>query len=186
MARDVRRGRYPCPFERVAARMEDSDASAPIIRTAHRVGYAFVAPLQRVHSSAMSRWVIAGSRRIPLTGGETIIGRDPASTIYLNAAGVSRCHARIVVDGKDVLLEDLGSKNGTIVGGNPLTGRGRCGTETKYASGLYQLFIGHRRGAFRPKYYQSRHFTRPAGNCVCPTAAGGQEWSEEEVSATQI
>lgn len=59
-------------------------------------------------------WIVAGSRRIPLGDGENVIGRDPAAIVQLDAAGISRRHARIVVDG-DARLEDLGSKNGTMV-----------------------------------------------------------------------
>ena len=96
--------------------LDDRDAKTPIIRTAHGVGYAFAGELQRAIAPlpAVSRWIVAGSRRIPLREGENAIGRDPASTVQLDAAGVSRRHARIVVAG-DARLEDLGSKNGTMV-----------------------------------------------------------------------
>ncbi len=51
------------------------------------------------------------------------IGRDPASTLPLQDLGVSWEHARITPQGAGVyLLEDLGSTNGTRVGGTPLTG----------------------------------------------------------------
>jgi hypothetical protein len=104
-------------------RVLDDHESKPLIRTAHRVGYAFDGQLERGASSpAVSRWVVAGSRRIPLEIGETLIGRDPASAICLDATGVSRRHARIVVGSAGAKLEDLGSKNGTSVGeDDPLT-----------------------------------------------------------------
>jgi pSer/pThr/pTyr-binding forkhead associated (FHA) protein len=61
-----------------------------------------------------------GGRHFVLNAGETRIGRDPASTVWLDSAGVSRHHARIVVAGLDAAIEDLGSKNGTSVGGKPV------------------------------------------------------------------
>jgi pSer/pThr/pTyr-binding forkhead associated (FHA) protein len=96
----------------------DDHEAKPVIRTAHRVGYAFDGPLERVSagSPGVSRWVVAGSRRIPLQTGENLIGRDPASTVCLDATGVSRRHARIVVGAREAHLEDCGSKNGTLIG----------------------------------------------------------------------
>jgi DNA-binding winged helix-turn-helix (wHTH) protein len=102
--------------------LEDHE-SRPLIRTAHRVGYAFDGPLERqVGLPAVSRWIVAGSRRVPLQIGENLIGRDPASTICLDATGVSRRHARIVVGSNGAKLEDLESKNGTIVNDDVVNG----------------------------------------------------------------
>ena len=103
--------------------LDDHDASTPIIRTSHGVGYAFAAPLEppAAARSETSRWIVAGDRRIALQKGENLIGRDPAAAICLDVAGVSRRHARIVVDQDGALLEDLGSRNGTSVGGELLT-----------------------------------------------------------------
>jgi two-component system cell cycle response regulator len=58
-----------------------------------------------------------------LEPGEHIIGRAPDATIRLEGPGISRHHARLVClpDGT-VDLEDLGSKNGTFVQGEPLEG----------------------------------------------------------------
>ena len=95
--------------------LDDRDADNPIIRTAHRVGYAFCSPIQGSNSrrSQISHWVVVQGRRIQLVPGENLIGRDPAAVVYLDFTGVSRRHARVVVEEGRVLLEDLGSKNGT-------------------------------------------------------------------------
>jgi DNA-binding winged helix-turn-helix (wHTH) protein len=105
--------------------LADRDSKSPVIRTAHRVGYAFGGQLQSASSRgpAVSRWVVVGSRRVPLTEGDNLIGRDPSSTICLDATGVSRRHARIVIGERAALLEDLGSKNGTTLGDQVLTGQ---------------------------------------------------------------
>ena len=51
-----------------------------------------------------------------------MIGRDPAAIVWLDSAAVSRRHARIIVDGHGVRLEDLGSKNGTTIGNRRVIG----------------------------------------------------------------
>jgi DNA-binding winged helix-turn-helix (wHTH) protein len=93
------------------------EGSGTLIRTVHRVGYAFsgsTRPERPVHVPQVTHWIIEGSRRVPLVEGPNIIGRDPTSTVWLDVAGVSRRHARVVVNGASATLEDLGSKNGTM------------------------------------------------------------------------
>jgi len=104
--------------------LDDRDRLAPLVRTAYGVGYAFAAPIERgaLPGLSVSRWIVAGARRIALSNGENLIGRDPTSAVWLDTAGVSRRHARLVVDGQGATLYDLGSKNGTIVGETAVTG----------------------------------------------------------------
>jgi DNA-binding winged helix-turn-helix (wHTH) protein len=85
-----------------------------IIRTVHRFGYAFdTAGTAEITAQFV---VTVGREDIPLRQGENTIGRDPKDVICLNAPEVSRHHARILVDGDRVTLEDLDSKNGTFLG----------------------------------------------------------------------
>lgn len=65
----------------------------------------------------MVRSLRIGHRRFVLSPGINTIGRDVASTICINDASVSRNHARIIVTGDQVTLEDLKSKNGTQIMG---------------------------------------------------------------------
>ena len=88
------------------------------IRTAHGVGYAFAAGAEApvlVASHSRHLLLLAG-RPIVLTPGENLIGRDPSAAVCLDYAGVSRRHARVLLDADGATLEDLGSKNGTRVG----------------------------------------------------------------------
>src|SRR3954463_5550174 len=49
--------------------------------------------------------------------GETFLGRGQNATIRLNDDGISRRHARLMQAGGKVVIEDLGSANGTMVNG---------------------------------------------------------------------
>lgn len=92
--------------------LDDHNETAPVIRTAHRIGYAFAAPLSKAgQTPRISRWLVAGECRITLAEGENVVGRDPESQVWIDDATVSRRHARIV----GATIEDLGSKNGTTV-----------------------------------------------------------------------
>jgi DNA-binding winged helix-turn-helix (wHTH) protein len=97
------------------------DEKISSIRTVNRVGYAFARSIERdLQGVLLWHWVVVSGRHVVLKSGENRIGRDPASTVWLDSAGVSRNHARIVVTGSDATIEDLGSKNGTSVSGKPV------------------------------------------------------------------
>jgi DNA-binding winged helix-turn-helix (wHTH) protein len=110
----------------------DDPKQSRFIRTAHGVGYAFAAETvelerQAGHASGAGSarfWLLWNERALVLHDGENIVGRDPQCDVWLDASGVSRRHARIhVTSGSDaVLLEDLGSKNGTLVHDEPIAG----------------------------------------------------------------
>jgi adenylate cyclase len=52
--------------------------------------------------------------------GEVVLGRSPDCQVVLKDFGISRNHAKIVVDGDGVRIIDLKSKNGTTVNGQPI------------------------------------------------------------------
>jgi diguanylate cyclase (GGDEF)-like protein len=52
-----------------------------------------------------------------LQPGETVIGRASTVAIKLGDDGISRRHARVIVEGSVVRIEDLQSSNGTLVNG---------------------------------------------------------------------
>jgi hypothetical protein len=103
------------------------DAREPLfIRTVHGFGYAFCGEA-RDEPAAPSRAVfpcvlVSEGRRIGLTEGENVIGRDEGCTVRIDSGRVSRRHARILVRGRAARLEDLGSKNGTFLRGRRLGG----------------------------------------------------------------
>jgi DNA-binding winged helix-turn-helix (wHTH) protein len=97
--------------------LDDHNPDAPVIRTAHRIGYALCLDVEFTvpHPAPTRHWLMVRGRRLPLSEGENVIGRDPDAQVWLDDAGVSRRHARIVIHHVDVQLEDLGSKNGTTI-----------------------------------------------------------------------
>jgi diguanylate cyclase (GGDEF)-like protein len=54
---------------------------------------------------------------------ESLIGRGQSAAIRIEDDGISRRHAKVVVEGKDVYVQDLKSVNGTLVNGELVTAR---------------------------------------------------------------
>ena len=53
------------------------------------------------------------------------VGRSEDSGVHLDDLSVSRRHARILIEGGDAYVEDLGSSGGTFIGSRQLTPRTR-------------------------------------------------------------
>lgn len=95
------------------------------IRTVHGFGYAFSGEVVSADGAQPAPvpepkpypagWLVGGRRRLALSAGENVIGREPGVAVRLESASVSRRHARIVIDVDGVTIDDLGSKNGTWV-----------------------------------------------------------------------
>jgi DNA-binding winged helix-turn-helix (wHTH) protein len=114
------------------------DARTPcLIRTIHGYGYRFdgtivvEAPVRRARrqepdsrdsrvSEQPTFRLIVGDREIALGYGEHILGRSNEAAIFVDDAAVSRQHARITIDEAGATLEDLGSKNGTMLNGHAI------------------------------------------------------------------
>jgi len=60
---------------------------------------------------------------IELTEGKFVIGRAATCQLSLDDPLVSRHHAQLTVDGKEVSIEDLGSRNGVKINGRLVVGR---------------------------------------------------------------
>jgi DNA-binding winged helix-turn-helix (wHTH) protein len=107
------------------------DARQPrFVRTLHGFGYAFCgtvederapAPAAEPGAASLCRLLWA-AREIPLPDGEHLIGRDEGCLVRSRSVRVSRHHARITVRSGRAVLEDLGSRNGTAVGGRSIDG----------------------------------------------------------------
>ena len=55
-----------------------------------------------------------------LTQTRTVIGRRATNTLVLDDLTVSGEHAVLLADQQDVVIQDLGSRNGTLVNGAPV------------------------------------------------------------------
>jgi serine phosphatase RsbU (regulator of sigma subunit) len=62
------------------------------------------------------------SKTFELDGNEIVVGRLPECEIHLDSNMISRKHARLRRDGAHIVLEDLGSGNGTFVNGQRING----------------------------------------------------------------
>ncbi len=52
-----------------------------------------------------------------------VMGRDKACDVFLDDKQASRQHARVFSDGRQFYVEDLASRNGTLVNGGKIQGR---------------------------------------------------------------
>lgn len=73
--------------------------------------------------------------------GQILIGRDAACDIVIPDRQVSRQHARICNTGKGIILEDLGSKNGTFVNNKPIFEEVKLAEADEIQIALTQTFL---------------------------------------------
>ncbi|MDQ3419503.1 MAG: FHA domain-containing protein [Acidobacteriota bacterium] len=105
----------------------DSADDPRYIRTIQRFGYRFVGTLRQesnpgeVTKPGARYWLVWETRQIALNTGANVIGRAGDAEVWIDAAGVSRHHARITVDAGAAMLDDLDSTNGTYLRGARVT-----------------------------------------------------------------
>jgi DNA-binding winged helix-turn-helix (wHTH) protein len=104
----------------------DASAEGGLIRTLHRVGYAFIGDAVISEPTGLNATpacrVIWRGKSIEVPPGESVIGRDRGSAVCIDADSVSRHHAKLIVTGRGASIEDLGSKNGTWISGERVHG----------------------------------------------------------------
>lgn len=97
--------------------------------------------IRRVSEDELILEVIAGSssgRQIPLSG-TVELGRDPRLEAALEDDQISRRHARLTPSGDGILIEDLGSLNGTYVNDQLVQGPRQLTTGDRVRVGLTVL-----------------------------------------------
>ena len=132
----------------VRSAIGDSAREPRFVRTVHRFGYAFSGPAEDLRGSVSPAAgqksvyrLIWGNREIALRPGENLMGRDEEAVVWIDDALVSRRHARIVIDEKGAVLEDLGSKNGTYLRGKRIEAPTKLADEDQLTIGPASMFF---------------------------------------------
>lgn len=117
--------------------LDDHQREGRFIRNVYDRGYLFTtdAAEQEPNRSAVRAHLRWGNRSLPLRDGMNVVGRGDDCAIALDDESVSRKHARIVVSRGSIVLEDLGSKNGTFVDGAKLDA-------PRVLEGEHEIFFG--------------------------------------------
>ncbi len=112
----------------IRSTLRDTAHTPRYVRTLHRYGYAFCGKVTETDEQSrdsrrpsIAARLILGRREVALSPGEHVLGRTQEVAVWIDSTGVSRRHARIVVDKAGARIEDLGSKNGTFVNGSRLS-----------------------------------------------------------------
>lgn len=108
-------------------------------------------------------------QEIDLPQGDTLVGRSANCQVTLDDPLVSREHARIRIQGTSAVVEDLGSRNGVQLGGQPIAGSAPLGNGDRIRIGTQELvFLELPANAERP----ARGATRQTGfMCHCAACA---------------
>jgi DNA-binding winged helix-turn-helix (wHTH) protein len=114
----------PALVNEIRNALGDDSREPRFVRTVHGFGYAFEAPVRELGQPkpAEDRHVLIwGSHEICLAEGPNVVGRERTADVWIGHPSVSREHARILVRGATAQIEDLGSRNGTFRGLEPVT-----------------------------------------------------------------
>ncbi len=71
-----------------------------------------------------------------------VIGRDEEADIFIDNPSVSRRHAQIRQEGTGWVVEDLGSANGTFLGGDKIQGAERLALGDEIGLGKFSIVFG--------------------------------------------
>jgi DNA-binding winged helix-turn-helix (wHTH) protein len=98
----------------------ESGPSGSAIRTVHAFGYAFAADVREqgratTEASVPIGWLRHGREEFAIFSGGAVIGRAAEVDVRLDSPRVSRHHARLTLGDAGIIIEDLGSRNGTFV-----------------------------------------------------------------------
>ena len=143
--------------------LRDPAASPLFVRTVYGFGYRFIGDVivdttsPRPLTPRVKLCLVFEGRETVLMEGANVIGREPDATIHIDARGVSRQHARVLVSHGDATLEDLDSKNGTHVNGQ------RIATAVRLSDGD-EILLGTISLRFRTASLTSPTETVPSGD----------------------
>lgn len=117
----------PVLIHRLREALEDDPRDPRFVRTVTRFGYAFCGTAwleaEGPYGNAFEYRVLFASREVLLRPGENLIGRTYDAAVRVDQTSVSRRHALIRISETGATIEDCGSKNGTFVGNQRVTGQ---------------------------------------------------------------
>lgn len=82
-----------------------------------------------------------GSQQEQDVAGQLTVGRADGNDLVLSEGGVSRNHARFFTEGAEVMLEDVGSANGTWVDGERIEGAVKLSSKSQVVIGDYEISV---------------------------------------------
>jgi len=126
------------------------------IRTIHRFGYAFGATKSGLAAGSRIYVLCAKGKSFAIPIGAHIIGRDPNCQVWIDSDAISRRHARITIRDGHASIEDLGSKNGTMVGGRRVSEPVELHDGDRVELGEYRLIFRVRRADDSTRTVQRR------------------------------
>lgn len=122
----VHEANLPNLVAEVRAALADDARRPRFVRTVHGYGYAFcaeAAPEERVFPAGSFVYRLETPRETASFGdGEHVLGRAAGCLVRLRSRSVSRRHAVVRARAGEAVIEDLGSRNGTFVRGERLSG----------------------------------------------------------------
>jgi DNA-binding winged helix-turn-helix (wHTH) protein len=136
--------------------LADDRRQERFLRTVHGFGYAFIGEVAAGGGMEAAAWarLVWEDAVFPLPPGDHVLGRSEEAQVRVEAPGVSRLHARIVVTDDGATIEDLASKNGTFVGEQRLAGSTALHDGDHIRLGR-QLLVFRRAGSAAPTWTES-------------------------------
>jgi hypothetical protein len=132
-------------------------------------------------------------QEIDLPPGETLIGRSAACQVTIEDPLLSRQHGRFRVERGQATFEDLGSRNGSFVNGQPVTGVVPLKDGDRIRLGTQELMVCtagqpvNRKGAgTRPTGFMCHcagcGLPYPAEAAMCPSCGSSERLDEDTIS----
>jgi pilus assembly protein CpaF len=112
------------------------------------------------------------TRTVEMTRDQIVLGKHSACDVVLPDRKVSRRHARLVVEGGNLFLEDLGSTNGTTLAGSTVTARAAVSPGDEIIIGPYRI---HAELPKQPAEERTAMTVPPKGLASAPGAAPAPE-----------
>ncbi len=107
-------------------------------------------------------------QEIDVREGVTLIGRSPDCQVTIEDPLVSRHHARIVIDSAGARVEDLGSRNGVKVNGQPFKGTTAIKDGDRVRIGTQELVFCELADGSGPAAAKTTGFLRHCARCRMP------------------